>query len=268
MTVFEIRNSTAKEKLLGYLFYYDRSRRFFTELLDGIDEWECPFIFSGHVKRGIYSIDSVWSSKFVQQRIIPSDRQNLGSILRDNNLKEYDEYRLLLLSEGRCAQDELRLRRIAEKDIADEIKKRLRKKISDVMVLSGFRVLVFFKNGDSRIADIKMLCEKDRLFGNILKDEGVFRNVRVSPGGNGIEWGEERFVSAESLRTNGKKADILYDDILGFINDRLSDSAGAAKTLHCSRQYIKQLTDKERLIPVRERASYNIYTKSSLERED
>ena len=268
MTVFEIRNSAAKGKLLGYLFYYDRSRRFFAELLDGIDEWECPFIFSGHVKRGIYSIDSVWSGKFVQQRIIPSDRQNLGSILLDNSLKEYDEYRLLQLSEGRCAQDELRLRRIAEKDISDEIKKRLREKVSDVMVLSGFRVLVFFRNGDSRIADIKMLYENDRLFGNILKDEAVFRNVRVSPGGNGIEWGEERFVPAGSLRAHGKKVDILYDDILGFIKDRLSDSAGAARTLHCSRQYIKQLTDKKKLIPVLEGASYNIYTKSPLEREE
>ena len=81
MIVFEIRNNAENRRLLGYLFYYDRSKRFFTELLSDTDEWSAPFIFAGHVKKGEYSIDSVWSKKFVNQRIIPPDRQNLGSIL-------------------------------------------------------------------------------------------------------------------------------------------------------------------------------------------
>ena len=115
MVTFEIRDAaTGEKRLLGYLFYYERSRRFFAELLEKWDEWAAPFIFSGFVKRGIYSIDSEWSMKFVRQRIIPADRQNLGAILRDNNLREYDEYRLLLLSEGRCAQDDLYLVHVNE----------------------------------------------------------------------------------------------------------------------------------------------------------
>ena len=69
------------KRLLGYLFYYERSRRFFAELLEGVDEWEAPFIFSSFVKKNIRSIDSEWSMKFVQQRIIPADRQNLGDTL-------------------------------------------------------------------------------------------------------------------------------------------------------------------------------------------
>ena len=43
----------------------------------------------------------------MQQRIVPTDRQNLGEILRDNGLKEYDEFELLMLATGRCAQDDL-----------------------------------------------------------------------------------------------------------------------------------------------------------------
>ena len=92
MIVFEIHNKAENRRLLGYLFYYDRSKRFYTELLSDLDEWSAPFIFAGHVKRCEYSIDSVWSKKFVNQRIIPLDRQNLGSILKENGLKTYDEY--------------------------------------------------------------------------------------------------------------------------------------------------------------------------------
>ncbi len=267
MVVFEIRDKAQKGRILGYLFYYDRSKRFFAELSEDMDEWTCPFIFSGHVKKHIYSIDSVWSGKFVGQRIIPPDRQNLGTILRENGLKEYDEFRLLLLSEGRCAQDELYLKRISDMEIAPNIKKRSEMKVLDVMALRDRKALVFFKDRMSVIADIGKLCRDDRLYGNILRNDSIFRNVRVSPGGNGIEWGEERFITSETLRRIGKESDISYEDVTGFIKDRLVDTAEAAKILNCSRQYIKQLSDKEKLIPVRMGANSNVYMKSEIERE-
>ncbi len=266
MTVFEIRDKARKGSLLGYLFYYDRSRRFFTELLSDTDAWTCPFIFSDLVKKGIYSIDSIRSGKFVAQRIIPTDRQNLGSILKENGLKEYDEYKLLLLSEGRCSQDELYLVRISEKDIITEISKRLAGKVQDVMPLGNRKVLVFTEDRKSVIVDVENLCRDDRLFGNVLNSDEIFRNVRVSPGGNGIEWGEERFISAEILRDNGQESFISYDDLTDFIKTRLVDTAEAASILNCSRQYIKQLSDKERLTPLREGANSNLFLKSEIER--
>ncbi len=51
MVVFEIHDKAQKGRLLGYLLYYERSKRFFTELAEDTDEWTCPFIFSGHVKK-------------------------------------------------------------------------------------------------------------------------------------------------------------------------------------------------------------------------
>ncbi len=268
MVVFEIHDKAAQGLLLGYLFYYERSKRFFSEILGEMDEWSAPFIFSGHIKKGIYSIDSIWSMKFVRQRIIPPDRQNLGSILRENGLKEYDEWKLLQLSEGRCAQDELYLRRISDRDILPEIKKRLEKKVLDVMVLKQHKLLVFLKNGESRIVNVPKMCSDNPLFWNVLRDEEIFRNVRVSPGGNGVEWGEERFLSAESIRQHGKLSGLCFDDITGFIQDRLCDPAETTELLHCSRQYVKQLVDKERLTPIREDAHANLYLKSVLERDE
>ena len=267
MTTFEIRDKAQDSRLLGYLFYYGRSKRFFSELMKDVDEWTCPFIFSSLVRKGILSIDSFWSGKFVGQRIVPPDRQNLGSILRDNSLKEYDEYKLLLLSEGRCAQDELYLVRVPENEINPEIVKRFNNKIVDVMALKGLKVIVFFKDSKSVIFDVGKQYKNDRLYGNILRNNEVFRNVRVSPGGNGIEWGEEHFISAEVLRKGGKLSPIAYEDVMFFVKERLVDTADTAKILNCSRQYIKQLSDKKCLVPVRGEGNSNLYLKSEIERE-
>ena len=265
MIIFEIRNMSEKKRLVGYLFYYEKTRRFFAELLNETDEWDSPFIFSSHVKKGIRSIDSVWSAKFVYQRIIPPDRQNLGSILKENDLKVYDEFKLLQLSEGRCAQDDLYLLRIKEDKILPEIQERLRKKVKDVIPFADFKALIFFNDGKSCYADIKEIRGEDISFANVLRKEAVFKNVSVSPGGNGIEWGEELYIPAESLRACGDDALITYDDILFFIKERTSDTTEAAKLLNCSRQYINQLTEKNRLIPVRKESALNIYMKSSIE---
>lgn len=55
---------------------------------------------------GIRHVDSTWSMKWVQSRIVPSSRQNIGQILRANGMESYDEYKLLLKSQGRSCQDE------------------------------------------------------------------------------------------------------------------------------------------------------------------
>ena len=170
MVVFEIRNKAENKRLLGYLLYYESSKRFFTEILDGLDEWSAPFIFAGHIKKGIYSIDSVWSGKFVSQRIIPPDRQNLGSIIKSNGLKFYDEFKMLQLSEGRCAQDELYIVRIQESEIVPQIMKRSDKKVLDVMTLRENKALVFFRDGKSSIIDMKSICDDHRLYVKVLAD--------------------------------------------------------------------------------------------------
>ncbi len=267
MIVFEIRNKAEKGRLLGYLFYYERSKRFFARLLSELDEWSAPFIFSGHVKRGEYDIDSVWSKKFVEQRIIPPDRQNLGSILKENGLKSYDEYRLLQLSNGRCAQDELYVVKISEKEIIPEIQCRLDQSVLDVMTLKGFRALVFFKDGVSRLVNINEICNDKRVFGKILRDEETFKKIKVSPGGNGIEWDEERFISCEMIRKSGMESDISYEDVNGFLIERFSDTAETMRLLNCSRQYVKQLADMRRIKVIRESGNTSMYSKGALEAE-
>lgn len=50
-------------------------------------------------------------------------------------METYDEYELLMLSKGRCAQDDYYLEPLAEKDLPDQIWQRYQRKV--VMVFVG-----------------------------------------------------------------------------------------------------------------------------------
>ena len=130
MKIFAIRDESAvTQKDLAYLFYYELEKRFYIELPQVADPWEIPLLLDSFVKQNETTVNSYWSKIWVQQRIIPTDRQNIGEILRDNQLEEYDEYELLMLAMGRCAQDDYYLVPIDEKDLPEEIKKRFATRI-------------------------------------------------------------------------------------------------------------------------------------------
>ena len=95
MRAFAIRDEEEQRiKDLAHLIYYEKDKRFYIEVPDDADVWETPLLLASFVKRGKRTIDSYWSKVWVQQRIVPTDRQNLGQILKANGLEEYDEFQL------------------------------------------------------------------------------------------------------------------------------------------------------------------------------
>lgn len=125
MKIFAIRDESADEqKDLAYLFYYEHEKKFYIELPQGVDPWEMPLLLDSFVKQNETTVNSYWSKMWVQQRIIPAERQNIVEILRDNQLEEYDEYELLMLAMGRCAQDEYYLVPMEEKNLPEDIRQR------------------------------------------------------------------------------------------------------------------------------------------------
>ncbi|MBR1670739.1 MAG: DUF2442 domain-containing protein [Butyrivibrio sp.] len=269
MKVFEIRDEserTGKEDfLVGFLFYYERKKRFQVELLGAVDEWTSPFVFSKAVSEGTLSFGPPLSESFVRQRIIPPDRQNLGSILKANGLPEYDEYRLLALSEGRCAQDDLHLVRTKPDSLPDEILDRLDEKVKEFIPLENNRLLVFFRDQKTVKCDMNKILGGRREFARVLSSAEIFGNARLSPGGNGVEWGEELIVPAEKLRMHGSEADVDLDAMISFAQKRLADTTGIASLLSCSRQYIGQLVREGRLHPIKEGGNNTLFLKSEVE---
>ena len=87
MRIFAIKDeSLSSQTVLGYLIYYENAKAFYIELPEDADPWETPLLLSTFVKRGERSVNSYWSRLWVEQRIIPPDRQNLGLVLKENGL--------------------------------------------------------------------------------------------------------------------------------------------------------------------------------------
>ncbi len=66
------------------------------------------------VRRGIYTVPKDIALLWVRESVIPSGRQNIGSILKNAKLKQYNEMALLALSKGKCSQDNCYIEEIAE----------------------------------------------------------------------------------------------------------------------------------------------------------
>lgn len=78
MKIYAIRDESVQEqKDLAYLLYYGREKQFYIELPENADAWETPLLLDSFVKRGETTVNSYWSKIWVQQRIVPIDRQNI-----------------------------------------------------------------------------------------------------------------------------------------------------------------------------------------------
>ena len=105
----------AKDKVLGILVYDEKKNAYTIDIPEDNTEKEVPIMLACFLKRGIRHIDEEWSMKWVQSRVVPPSRQNIGQILRVNNMKRYNEHELLVKNQGRCCQDECYIEEIIRK---------------------------------------------------------------------------------------------------------------------------------------------------------
>lgn len=265
MKIFAIRDeSAATQTNLAYLLYYESEKRFYIELPDDADPWETPMLLSSFVKKGETSVNSYWSKMWVQQRIVPTDRQNLGQILKDNGLKEYDEFDLLMLAMGRCAQDDYYLVPMEEAQLPAQIQKRFVKRIEDIVPLDDFALLVFFRDGVVKKCSLKEYFENAPAFHVLLNNESFFYAANLQPGGHGVEWDVNLSVSDAMLYRIGKKVPLSVSDFRNFVVHRVVNVAEAAEILGCSRQNIDYLTKAGKLHPIKSSGKNTLYLKSEI----
>ncbi len=265
MKIFAIRDESAQiQKDLAYLLYYELEKRFYIELPDNADPWETPLLLDSFAKRGEKTVNSYWSKIWVQQRIIPTDRQNLGQILRDNGLKEYDEFELLILAKGRCAQDDFYLVPLTEADLPKEIVKRFETRIEDVLPLDDYCLLVFFRDGTVKKCDLKTHFEKTAAFNILLKKPDYFATVQMLTGGYGVSWDVNMTVTDSMLYHIGKKVPLSMSDFKNFVVQRVINATEAAELLNCSRQNVLELTKRGKLHPIKTSERNTLYLKSEV----
>lgn len=265
MKIFAIRDDSAEiQKDLAYLLYYEQEKRFYIELPEDADAWETPLILDSFVRQKESTVNSYWSKIWVQQRIIPTDRQNIGEILRDNHLDEYDEFELLMLAMGRCAQDDYYLVPMHEKDLPEDIIKRFATRIEDVLPLEDFCLLVFFRDGAVKKCSLKNYFEKTEGFGILLKKKEYFERVQMQTGGHGVAWDINMTISDSLLYQIGKKVPLTVADFRNFVTHRVINAAEAADILGCSRQNIVDLTKRGKIHPIKSSEKNTLYLKSEI----
>ena len=260
MKAYAIRDASIdKERDLAWLLYYEKERTFHIEVCDDVDEWDAPLILSSFVKHGKRALDPYWSRIWVEQRIVPSDRQNLGMILKENGLKEYDEYKLLVLADGRCAQDECFIKPLKAGSLPPELTGRLNLTLSSVLSTPD-HTLLFFRDGlVKRLSDSALskraLCEpfhssEDLLARRLKLYRERLQELTLQPGGHGIMLGEDCYLSADTLREHSTAMQVTTEDFNSYIRQELIDTASAAELLGCTRQNIQDLVRRGKLRPV------------------
>lgn len=263
MKIFAIKSDSTGDKVLGYLLYYEKAGQFYIELPEDADEWETPLLLSSFAKRGQRTVGSYWSRAWVQQRIIPPDRQNIGSILKENGLAAYDEFALLSLANGRCAQDDCYIEPLEEAGLPKEILDRFSIRVEEAVPLENAQMLIFFRNGEGRKCDMQALCPEPR-FIPILQNTQLFSSVQIQTDGYGITWGDNLDVGADRLYRDGTDVPLSIRDFQSYAACCVTDTAGACRLLQCSRQNISDLVKRGKLHPLHSSAAGNLFLLSEI----
>ena len=265
MRIFSIRDDSMEtQKDLAYLLYYEREKRFYIELPEDADLWETPLLLSSFVKRGESTVNSYWSKIWVQQRIVPTDRQNLGQILKDNHLSEYDEFDLLMLGNGRCAQDDYYLVELSYEQLPDTITQRFSKRIEDILPLDNFNLLVFFRDGQVKKCNLTEYMQNTPQFKALTLRRELFYAINLQTGGHGVSWDININIPDAMLYQMGETVPLSLSDFHRFVSYRVINVSEAAEILDCSRQNIDDLTKRGKLHPIKSSAKNTLYSKSEV----
>ena len=283
MRAYAIRDASIdKSRDLAWLLYYEREDTFHIEISENVDEWEAPLILSSFVERGVRALDPYWSRVWVEQRIVPRDRQNLGMILKENGLKEYDVHRLLVLADGRCAQDECFIVPLRAASFPQELRRRLGETLSCI-VPGPDRTLLFFRDGlvesisDTVLQELP-LWENGEFFavdsdrGRLEKRLRLYRErltgLTMQAGGHGITIADDGHIPANVLRSCATPLPVAAADFKAYLQQELIDTAGAAELMGCTRQNIQDLVRRGRMRPVITLRNNFLFLRSELSRLD
>lgn len=238
MKALEIRN---KENIYAYMFYTNNpDDTYYIELNENAVDY--PVFFHLFIEKNKYVINNYFSEKFLNERIIPYERQNIGSILRENHMYNYNPIEFYIRAHGKSSMDDLFIRKIKLEEILDNVKERRKHLIKDFIVLKNNKMIIFFINGESKIIDIDNNLNKPFL--STFGEEIIFDS-------------KYRF-DYDYLYNNGKNFPLLYDDLLNYMNDNIINSGDICEKYSISRQYVNQ--KKEEFI----RINNNLYLKNDV----
>lgn len=253
-------------KEVGYLLYYKRSDSFSVEISPELSAADATLFLEYFVEKGILSLGPEWSRRWVEARIVPRDRQNLGIILKDNGLSHYDAFRLLVLAEGRCAQDDCAVFQIKPEAMPEWLRERLSKRIDFVHAIEPSELVLMFRDETIWRVDIGIDMEEDGMLGAYLAKPGVFSCAELLPGGTGVTWNGYVDIPAWALSGRGERLPLTCSEFKSMVKKFVMDTSEVCDELECSRQYVNQLVKESDLSVLKESNNARLYARSEIDR--
>ena len=255
------------ERLLpiGYLFYYEKSESFIIELCEDLDEWEAPLLFQKLVREKKYTVSREYSLLWIKERVIPSGRQNIGSILKNHRLKKYSEMALLNLSKGRCSQDNCYITEVSKTEIQENIKERMKKNVLECFPTEDNQMLCLFKDDVVMKVDLLKLLDEYKDLSYVVKNRNLLDSVKVGVGGYSIIFNDSIEIQVSDLRDNGVRIPLTSKDFYTFVGRNVIDTTRTCEMLECSRQNLSYLIRMDKIEPIIRGEKENLYLKGEVE---
>ena len=207
------------------------------------------------------------SDKWVKQRIVPSERQNLGLILKENKLNEYNEFKMLLLGKGRCAQDDCMIAPINEGSLPRWLKERMDKWIVTAVKLNDSAVVLIYRDDSIWFFDLKndIKALPEGVQGQLSDlNELLSSSITVGNGGAELLIGRRTLLLANELYGQGKLMPFDKTLLHVFLKEYLVDTGDICNKLDCSRQYVNQLVNRGDLRVLKDCGNSRIYALSDI----
>lgn len=266
MKLFALRDGTDPDDfILAVLCYYEYADEYYIDMPQGVDPWTVPFVLSSFASRGCWSIDARWSKRWVESRLVPRSRQNIGEVLRVNGLEGYETVRLLEMTEGRNSQDDCYLQPVTLSQCPSWYQERERHRVVEVVALGGMRLLVAFRTGEARYYSADDIRALDSSTARILADEDAFCRVETAPGGRGIRWGHAIGIGDDKLAAAGAPLPLSWDDLMRIAPALLVDAAEAAEALGCTRQNLHALAKRGSLAIAKTSGKATLFYKADVQ---
>lgn len=256
MKLFALKDSFDPDaSILAVLCCYERERVYYIDMPSGTDPWTVPFILSSFAAREEWTVGADWSQRWVESRIVPRSRQNLGEVLRESGLDCYDTLRLLELTEGKNSQDSCYLEPIELANSPAWFLEREANRVLEAIPLEGNRLLVAFRTGELRLYDVAAFAEScstsEPGLARVVSDPAIFERCEVAPGGRGVRWGTAIGIDDRRLLAAGEPIGLAWGDLTRIVPALLLTTNEASQMLGCTRQNLNALVKRGGLSPAK-----------------
>lgn len=262
MKICEIKDEN-KDILTGYLYYYENSETYIVELAPGLSYDTVPIFFDAFLQKGQLTVGPEWSRRFIEARVVPRDRQNLKSILREAGLQKYDMFKLLMLSKGRCSQDDCSIAPVS--DIKDWMILRKKGWVTGAAALDDFRLYIQCQDNKSYIVDLKKILASSRTLKILLERPDDFAALKIRGNGRVISWGEKMTLLYTDLLTCAEELPFDPEDMKKIIKGTIVDVNDLCYISGTSRQYINKQLQKNNIKEFRKCGTSNLYLYSQVQ---